>query len=69
MLEGKVSAALKWLSTSSSNGTPVLLNEDTVSQLKAKHPEGQALNESCMIQGPLLPGDLCFLRRLVRKPY
>ena len=57
MLQGKVNSAMRWLSTKE-NGTPVEINEETLSQLKAKHPKAQPLNDDCLLEGPLLPLDI-----------
>ena len=57
MLEGKVSSAMRWLTSKSTNGAPVGLNEDIMTQLQAKHPKARDPDESCMLQGPLVPPD------------
>ena len=50
MLQGKVRAALRLLDSSSSSGI-LQLNEQTVQDLKEKHPPSQELNDSVMLKG------------------
>ena len=59
MLEGKVTAAIKWLSTQANkNGSPVDLNQETLEQLNDKHPDPQDADEDHLLEGPLPELDL-----------
>lgn len=58
MLEGKVNAAMKWLTSKScANGSPVELNDETIRQLKLKHPDPKPADDDCLLQGPICHED------------
>ena len=58
MLQGKVNSAMRWISSKAeSNGAPVDINDETLSQLRAKHPMAQPPDEQCLLEGPLPPRD------------
>ena len=58
MLQGKVSAAMKWITTNvSSSGAPLDINEDVLAELRKKHPDPQPAADNTLIQGPQVPED------------
>ena len=58
MLEGKVSSAMKWISSrTSENGAPVDINEKVLNQLRQKHPSAKPAEENHLLQGPIFQHD------------
>ena len=51
MLQGKVSAALRWVGSQKSGLLDV--NEDVISCLKEKHPTPGTVVEEALLKGPL----------------
>ena len=57
MLQGNVRSAMKWITSSVTNGAPVDINEETLNQLAAKHPPGKPKKSDFILQGPLEPNN------------
>ena len=53
VMEGKISAALKFLDAESSSGVLDLSN-NVLEELKAKHPNAESVSEDCLLRGPLV---------------
>ena len=51
-MEGKVSAAMKFLDNEHSAGV-LELNEKTINDLKEKHPQSEPLSEQGLLKGPI----------------
>ena len=51
MLQGKVGAAIRWVTENKS--VPLKINEDVIKQLKEKHPECTDATEGTLIYGPV----------------
>ena len=52
MMQGKINAALKFLSKESENGV-LDLNDDVLRDLKKKHPEPSPIKENSLLNGPI----------------
>jgi hypothetical protein len=58
MLEGKVSSAMKWISSrTSENGALIDINEKVLNQLRQKHPSAKPAEEDHLLQGPIFQHD------------
>ena len=54
MIKGNVNGALRLLSISNSNSNGILpLTEDTMEELRMKHPEANSLNDDLLLNGPM----------------
>ena len=53
MLQGKVSAALKWIGEKTS--TQMEITKEVVHQLQAKHPQSSDLDIGATLKGPIMP--------------
>ena len=59
MLEGKVNAAMNWLTSKScADGSPVELNDDTIRELQSKHPSPKPAEDDCLLEGPVCQEDV-----------
>ena len=54
IMEGKLSAALKFLDPESSGGV-LELSEEVINSLKAKHPTAEPIADGCLLFGPIEP--------------
>ena len=52
-MEGKVSAALKFLTNENSAGV-LPADDNTINELKKKHPPAAPIQEECLLNGPLI---------------
>ena len=59
VMQGKISAALKFLDTESSTGV-LALSDDVIQDLKQKHPTAAPIADNCLLYGPIDSIPKCF---------
>ena len=52
VMEGKITAALKFLDSEASNGI-LTISDDVLAELKAKHPDAEPASDECLLRGPI----------------